>query len=270
MITVSNLSKTFYQGNRGTRAVQDVSFGVAAGEVYGLLGPNGAGKTTTMRMILGLLKPDAGRAVVNGFDSSTDSDDLKRQVGFVSALAGVYQWLSARELLEFFGDVYGQDPAITGTRIEELSELLGLRDFIDQRCSTLSTGQRQRLNLARALVHDPVVMILDEPTLGLDVVGSQVIFDYIELLKSSGKATILCTHRLAQAERVCDRFGLLHRGALVHEGTLDELTAHTGRRDLVDIFVGLIESDESNESGIPAGIEAGGGNSGLALGGQDA
>ncbi|MEM7455435.1 MAG: ABC transporter ATP-binding protein [Planctomycetota bacterium] len=243
MIIVRELSKTFYQGQQETRAVSDVSFDVSAGEVYGLLGPNGAGKTTTMRMILGLLEPDAGYAEINGYRSSARSNELKRQVGFVSAQAGIYQWLTARELLEFFGDVYGQKPSITFERIEELSGLLGLTEFINQRCSTLSTGQRQRLNLARALVHDPDVMILDEPTLGLDVVGSQVIFNYINLLKTSGKATILCTHRLAQAERVCDRFGLLHRGELVHEGDLEQLTASTGGRDLVEIFVGMIESD---------------------------
>ena len=148
-------------------------------------------------------------------------------------------------MLSFFGDVYGLGPKFVNDRIEELSALLDLKSFLFQRCSTLSTGQRQRANLARALINDPPVMILDEPTLGLDVVGSQVIFDYIEMLKDRSKAIILCTHRLEQAERVCDRFGLLHEGDLVLEGTMAELTAQTGKKHLVDIFIGLIKHSDS-------------------------
>ncbi len=224
-------------------AVDDVSFSVEASEVYGLLGPNGAGKTTMMRMILGLLRPTSGWAEIGGFRSDRDHDAIKRQVGFVSASAGVYQWLTGREMLTFFGDVYGLDLRQINSRIEELSDLLKLNEFLNQRCTTLSTGQKQRLNLARALLHDPPVMMLDEPTLGLDVVGSQVIFNYIDLLKSQNKAIILCTHRLEQAQRICSRFGLLHHGRMVKEGTMTELRIESGREDLVDIFIDLMESD---------------------------
>lgn len=248
MINIHRLCKTFHAGRREVNAVNDVSFQVAAGEVYGLLGPNGAGKTTAMRMILGLLRPDSGWAEINGARTSDQADRIKRQVGFVSASAGLYQWLTTREMLSFFGDVYGLDPKIVDDRIEQLSPLLDLTPFLHQRCSTLSTGQRQRANLARALIHDPPVMILDEPTLGLDVVGSQVIFDYITMLKSRSKAIILCTHRLEQAERICDRFGLLHEGNLVLEGTMAELTAQTGKEHLVDIFIRLIKHSESTAS----------------------
>jgi ABC-2 type transport system ATP-binding protein/sodium transport system ATP-binding protein len=246
MIEIHQLFKTFRAGHREVLAVNGVSFHVAAGEVYGLLGPNGAGKTTTMRMILGLLRPDSGWAEINGARTSDQSDQIKRQVGFVSASAGLYQWLTTREMLSFFGDVYGLSPKFVKDRIEQLSILLDLKSFLNQRCSTLSTGQRQRANLARALIHDPPVMILDEPTLGLDVVGSQVIFEYISMLKVRAKAIILCTHRLEQAERVCDRFGLLHEGNLVHEGTLAELMTRTGKQHLVDIFVGLIKHSDSS------------------------
>jgi ABC-2 type transport system ATP-binding protein/sodium transport system ATP-binding protein len=244
MIDVHQLSKYFRAGKVRVDAVRDVSFCVAGGEVYGLLGPNGAGKTTTIRMILGLLQADNGWAEIGGFRSDRQSDEVKRQVGFVSASAGVYQWLTAREMLSFYGDVYGMAPAETEARIEILAGLLGLSDFLAQRCATLSTGQRQRINLARALLHDPPVMLLDEPTLGLDVVGSQVIFEYIEMLKQQGKAIIMCTHRLEQAQGVCNRFGLLHEGKMVHEGTLGQLRQATGRDHLVDMFVDLLQSSK--------------------------
>lgn len=243
MIRVVDLCKSFTSRRRGDDpflAVDDVSFDVAPGSVFGLLGPNGAGKTTTMRMILGLLKADSGYAEVMGVRSDLDPDGVKSQVGFVSASAGVYQWLTAREMLSFFGDIYGLDPQHTDQRIESLADLLDFEHILDGRCTTLSTGEKQRVNLARALMHDPPVMILDEPTLGLDVVGSQVIFNYIDLLKEREKSVILCTHRLEQAQRVCDRFGLLHHGAMVHHGSLEQLQHQTGHDDLVDMFVDLI------------------------------
>jgi len=245
MISIQNLSKTFKSGQRSLLAVDDVSFKVTRGEVYGLLGPNGAGKTTMMRMILGLLSPDGGYAEIDGHRSDQQPDEVKRQVGFVSASAGVYQWLTGREMLAFFGNIYGLDSGEIDSRIDELTSILDLNEFLNQGCATLSTGQKQRLSLARALIHDPPVMILDEPTLGLDVVGSQVIFNYIDVLKDRSKAIILCTHRLEQAQRVCSRFGLLHKGKMVLEGTMEELKSQTGRNDLVEMFVDLLQGQEN-------------------------
>lgn len=245
MISIQNLSKTFQTGQNSLLAVNNVSFNVMRGEVYGLLGPNGAGKTTMMRMILGLLKPDSGFAEINGHSSDDQPDEVKRQVGFVSASAGVYQWLTGHEMLSFFGEIYGLATSEIDSRIEELSKILDLGEFIHQSCATLSTGQKQRLSLTRALIHDPPVMILDEPTLGLDVVGSQVIFNYIDVLKDRSKAIILCTHRLEQAQRICSRFGLLHKGEMVLEGTMNELRSETGRDDLVEMFVDLLDEKES-------------------------
>lgn len=250
MIEISRLAKTFTSGNRKIHAVKEASFHVAPGEVFGLLGPNGAGKTTTMRMILGLLRPDSGYAEIDGLRSDSHPDEIKRRVGFLSASAGVYQWLTGVEVLNFFGDVYGMMPDQVERRIAELSRLLQLDEFLYQRCSTLSTGQKQRINLARAMIHDPPVMMLDEPTLGLDVVGSQVIFEYIDMLKSEKKAIILCTHRLEQAQRICDRFGLLHQGVMAHEGTLEELRATTSRNDLVEIFVDLIDESSAKSQDV--------------------
>ncbi len=251
MISIHHLSKSFQSGREAILAVDDVSFDVRPSEVYGLLGPNGAGKTTVMRMILGLLKPDDGFAEINGHRSDQQPDEVKRQVGFVSASAGVYQWLTGREMLAFFGEIYGLSQQEIESRVDELSELLHLGQFLNQGCATLSTGQKQRLSLARALIHDPPVMILDEPTLGLDVVGSQVIFNYIENLKNRNKAIILCTHRLEQAQRVCSRFGLMYLGKQVLQGTMGELRSQTGREDLVEIFVDLLENrSESLTAGI--------------------
>jgi sodium transport system ATP-binding protein len=245
MISIHELCKEFPTADGPILAVDRVSFEVQSGEVYGLLGPNGAGKTTTMRMILGLLRADSGYAEVAGFRSDQAPEDVKRQVGFISASSGLYQWLTGREMLSFFADIYGLPPQQAAKRIEMLADLLDIRTFLDRRCATLSTGQKQRVNLARALVHDPPVMIMDEPTLGLDIVGSQVIFDYIELLKREGKAIILCTHQLDQAERICSRFGLLFRSRMVREGTLDELLADSNCDNLVDLFIGLIKAPET-------------------------
>lgn len=243
MITVKQLTKSFQTDGQEILAVDRISFQVMPGEVYGLLGPNGAGKTTTLRMILGLLAADSGYAEVEGFRTTLHSNEVKARIGFVSANSGLYQWLSVRELLYFFADLYGVPRREMGSHIERLDDLFSIGQFLDQRCSTLSTGQRQRVILSRALIHDPPVMLLDEPTLGLDVVGSQVVFEYIQHVREIGKAVIVCTHRLEQAERICSRFGLMHLGRLAYEGTLAEVQEATNCQSLVDIFLRLIEPD---------------------------
>lgn len=240
MIVVEHLTKRFpLPGGASVLAVDHVSFRVDVGEIYGFLGPNGAGKTTTLRMILGLLRPTSGQASIAGFGSSQSPDEVKRRVGLVSASAGLYQGLTVRELLLFFADLYAVPDDLSQLELVRLSMLLGLNEFLDRRCANLSTGQRQRVNLARALIHRPPVMLLDEPTLGLDVLGKQVIIEYIELLRREGKAVILTTHHLDDAERLCTRFGLMDRGQLVSEGTLAELRDRTGCRDLIDMFLKL-------------------------------
>jgi sodium transport system ATP-binding protein len=241
-ITVHELTRRFPAGMGEITAVDRLSFQVPGGEVYGLLGPNGAGKTTTLRMILGLLRPDGGWAEVAGFRTSVAPDEVKRRIGFVSASAGLYQWLTARELLLFFADVYGVAPAAARKELDRVTEALDLAEFLDRRCGVLSTGQRQRVNLARAMIHNPPIMLLDEPTRGLDVLGSQEMFEYIGGLRREGRAVIVTTHRLDEAERLCDRFGLLHRGRLAGEGTLDELRQSTGCQSLAEIFLRRMSS----------------------------
>ncbi len=246
MIAVEHLTKRFpLAGGGSLLAVDDLSFAVAAGEVYGLLGPNGAGKTTTLRMLLGLLRPTRGQASIAGFGSSQHPDEVKRRVGLVAAGAGLYQALSVREMLLFFADLYAMPRADARDELQRLSRLLGLDDILERRCANLSTGQRQRASLARALIHRPPVMLLDEPTLGLDVLGSQVIIDYIELLRREGKAVILTTHHLDDAERLCTRFGLMHQGRLVSEGTLAELRSRTGCTSLIDMFLMLAQGGDA-------------------------
>lgn len=236
MIILHELTKRFRAGGRPILAVDRLSLTVNRGEVYGLLGPNGAGKTTTLRMIIGLLRPDAGYAEVEGFRTDGAPDAVKQRIGLVSANDGVYPWLTVREMLLFFADLYGLPMSDARRNLRSLSDLLGLAPLLERRCSLLSTGQRQRVTLARALIHAPPVMLLDEPTRGLDVLGSQVIVDYIGQLRAQGKAVIVSTHRLDEAERLCDRFGLLHEGRLRHEGSLDQLRADTGCKNLVDMF----------------------------------
>jgi ABC-2 type transport system ATP-binding protein/sodium transport system ATP-binding protein len=236
MITIHELTKRFYAGGVPIVAVDRLSFRVPAGEVYGLLGPNGAGKTTTIRMIVGLLRPDHGYAEVAGFRTTGAPDEVKARVGLVAANDGVYPWLTVREMLLFFADLYGLPPQEARENLRALAQLFDLGTLLDRRCSLLSTGQRQRVILSRALIHAPPVMLLDEPTRGLDVLGSQVVIDYVRRLREEGKAVIVSTHRLDEAERLCDRFGLLHQGQLRLEGTLAELRAATGCHSLVDMF----------------------------------
>lgn len=237
MIQLQNLTKHFGE----KIAVDDLSISVVPGEVYGLLGPNGAGKTTTLRMILGLMKPTSGTAVIDDCSAAENPMLIRQRIGLVSASSGLYQWLSPREILQYFAVGYGLKADVAKQRIEELINVMRLHEFIDQRCATLSTGQKQRVTLARALIHDPPVVLLDEPTRGLDIVATKVVFEYIQHLRDQQKAIIVCTHRLDDAERVCDRFGLLYQGQLKYEGNLQDLRKQTGQPALVEIFLELLQ-----------------------------
>jgi sodium transport system ATP-binding protein len=250
MIQVHELTKRFSADGRVILAVDRLTFAIRPGEVYGLLGPNGAGKTTSIRMIVGLLRPDSGYAEVDGCRTIDAPDEVKGRIGLVSASDGVYPWLTVREMLMFFADLYAVPLRMAEARLGQLSELLQLNDLLGRRCLRLSTGQKQRVTLARALMHDPPVILLDEPTRGLDVIGTHVVFDYIGHLREEGKSVIVSTHRLDEAQRLCDRFGLLHQGQLLHEGTLAELQQATGCQSLLDMFTSLLRSDPGHQSAI--------------------
>ncbi|TWT75403.1 ATP-binding cassette domain-containing protein [Allorhodopirellula solitaria] len=240
MLQIHALTKRFVGESETVCAVDGLSFEVGPGEVFGLLGPNGAGKTTTLRMVLGLIAPDSGDAEVAGIPTSVDPFAAKAKLGFVSASDGVYPWLTVREMLLYFADLYGVGPDEATARLHVLAEVMDIEGLLDRRAGTLSTGQRQRVTLVRGLIHDPPVMLLDEPTRGLDVVGVQTIFRYISHLRHVGKAVVVCTHRLDEAERLCDRFGLLHRGKMQYEGTLTQLRGVSGREHLVEMFDDLM------------------------------
>jgi sodium transport system ATP-binding protein len=222
-------------------AVDGLTFQVQAGEVYGLLGPNGAGKTTALRILAGLLAPTSGRAWLAGLDASVDGDAVKARVGFMSTSTGLYLRLTVRELLRYFGGLQGLRGDGLAGRIDTLARTLDLLHLLGRRCEALSTGERQRVSIARALLHDPPVLILDEPTSGLDVLASQALRDFVLAARDLGKAIIFSTHYLAEAELLCDRVGLLHRGRLLREGPPSELRAETGASSLELAFLRLVQ-----------------------------
>ncbi len=244
VIQIENLAKE-YQGSDGTiiRAVNNISMSVAAGEIVGLLGANGAGKTTTLRITATLLRPTSGRAEVCGHDSITDPVGVRQSLGYVSATTGVPDRLTARELLTSFGRLHGLEEDAIKDRLDWLITTLSLRDYIDRPAGRLSSGQRQRISLGRALVHNPPALVLDEPTNALDVVGSRDLLDTLGHLRESGHAILLSTHRLHEIEHRCDRFVIINTGHIVAVGTRDELVGNSG--ELEDAFFHAIDREAS-------------------------
>jgi sodium transport system ATP-binding protein len=224
--------------------VDGVSFHVARGEIYGLLGPNGAGKTTTLRMLAGIMQPTVGEVAIDGVMGSSDPHALKMRTGFLTANTGLYGRLSPRETLTYFGQLRGIPEAELKAQTERLIDLLGIRAFADSRCEGFSTGERQRVQIARTLIGDPPVLILDEPTLGLDVLTNRLILNFIRQASVDGRTIVLSTHHLDEVESVCHRFGLLHKGKLLAEGNLAELRTLSGKERLSDIFLDLVQRTE--------------------------
>ncbi len=241
------LTKRFFDAKRGEfNAVQSVSFECSKGEIFGLLGPNGAGKTTTLRMITTILKPTAGTAVVNGFDVIKDPRQVRKQLGFVSADTGLYDRLTPREILTYFGKLSKYPTSKLKERIEEIAGLLQMEAFLDSRCEKLSTGMRQKVSIARAIVHDPPVIIMDEPTTGLDVLTSQVLHRFVIQCKEAGKCVVFSSHIMSEAEKLCDRMAIIHNGQVLASGTLEELRAESGMHYLEDIFLNVVKETVSD------------------------
>ncbi len=217
-----------------------LSFEVLAGEVFGLLGPNGAGKTTTLRLIATLLRPSAGSATVNGFDVNREPGKVREQIGFLSGDMGLYARLTPREILDFFGKLNSMDPARRLKRIDQLFTLFEMQSFGDVRTDKLSTGMKQKTAIARTMLHDPPVLILDEPSSGLDVPTARTIEKAIVDAKHAGKCILYSTHVMEEAEYLCDRIGVISEGKMKMIGTMDELRAATGKQRLREIFLDLL------------------------------
>jgi sodium transport system ATP-binding protein len=244
MIEVRGLVKTYEDPDGGTvRAVDDATLSCAAGEIYGLLGPNGAGKTTTLRCLATILAPTGGAATVAGHDVVREPEAVRRMLGFLSSTTGLYNKLTPRETLRFFGELHGLKGKTLAARVDETLALFAVTDYADRPNDRLSTGMKQRVSLARAAVHDPPVLILDEPTTGLDPLVTRTVEEAVRRLAEAGKCVLFSTHHLAQAESLCSRLGLIARGRVVAEGTADELRARTGTDTLADAFFALVGGD---------------------------
>jgi len=233
VIRTEKLTK-YYGSHRG---IVEVDLAVEKGEVFGFLGPNGAGKTTTLRMLAGILTPDAGRVCVGGLDIHDRPLDAKRRLGFLSGDTQLYQRLTTREVLRYFGRLYGMADPLIEARTAQLVEELEMGEFANRPCGTLSSGQKQRANIARAFLHGPELLILDEPTVALDVISGQFIVESIRRERDAGRAVLFSTHIMSEAEYLCDRILLMHRGRIIDEGVLDDLLARSGCRNLTDAFL---------------------------------
>ena len=241
MIQVTNLTKTFHDPKRGAiHAVDHISFEVREGEIFGLLGPNGAGKTTALRMLSTVMRPTEGTAVLNDHDILKDPEGVRRQIGFLSGDMGLYHRLTPRETLRFFGRLQGLNGGSLERRIEEICALLDIAKFANTQIDKLSTGMRQRVAIARCLVQDPPILILDEPASGLDVPTARVIEEFIVRARKNGKAIILSTHVMEEAEYLCDRMAVIHEGKIKITGTMADLRAATGKQRLREIFLTLL------------------------------
>lgn len=240
MIEVSGLSKT-YKGKRKARveALKEVSFSAKPGQVFGLLGPNGAGKTTCLRILSTALRPSSGSARVDGTDIVADPRAVREKVGFLSSNTGLYGRLTAREVLTYFGRLFRMESKAIEARIKDLAETFAMEGFLDRPCDKLSTGMRQKVNIARTVIHSPPVMVFDEPTSGLDVLTSRTIVQFIGQCREEGKTVLFSTHIMAEVERLCDHVAIVHEGRLFFSGSVEELRSRYGE-NLDDAFVQLI------------------------------
>ena len=245
MIHVRDLTKTYADLRRGEFVALDrVSFDARPGEIYGLLGPNGAGKTTALRVLSTVLRPTHGTATVAGFDVVTQPSLVRHQIGFMSANTAVYDRMTAWEMVEYFGRLYGIGEEDLHQRMEDLFDRLQMQDIRDLLGAKMSTGMKQKVSVARAIVHDPPVLIFDEATSGLDVLVARALLNTVGELRDQGKCIVFSTHIMREAERLCDRIAIMHRGQILAEGTLEELQDRHEERDLEELFFQLISQHD--------------------------
>ena len=246
MIHVQNLTKHYADLERGKLVALDgISFDAYPGQIYGLLGPNGAGKTTALRIISTVLRPTAGSASVNGYDVVTQPSQVRRQLGFMSANTGIYDRMSAWELVEYFGRLHGLADDRLRERMEALFERLQMNEIRNLLGAKMSTGMKQKVSIARALVHDPPVLIFDEATVGLDVLVARALLKTVAELSEQGKCIVFSTHIMREVEKLCDRVAIVHRGRILAAGTIDELRERHDERDLEELFFRLISEHDA-------------------------
>jgi sodium transport system ATP-binding protein len=245
MIEARSLSKVYADLQRGPFVALDgLSFRANSGEIYGLLGPNGAGKTTALRILSTVLAPTSGTAIVNGFDVVTQPALVRQHIGFISANTAVYDRMTAWELVEYFGRLYGMEEERLRERMEHLFERLQMQEIRDLLGAKMSTGMKQKVSIARAIVHDPPVLIFDEATNGLDVLVARALLDAVAELREQGKCIVFSTHIMREAERLCDRVAIMHHGRILAEGTQEELREQHGQPDIEELFFELIRRQE--------------------------
>jgi sodium transport system ATP-binding protein len=236
MVEARELVKVFRTRKGEVRAVDGLSFACQGGEIFGLLGPNGAGKTTTLRMLATILTPTAGSATIAGFDTRTAPGKVREQIGFLATETGLYDRFTARETIRFFGRINRLSDEAIEKRTGEIFSLLELTPLADRRVGTFSTGEKQKLSLARSIIHDPPVLIFDEPTFGLDVMAARAVVDSIRLFRGQGRTILISTHIMRVAEKLCDRVGILYGGNMRAVGTVDELKQTYRAADLEEVF----------------------------------
>lgn len=237
MLEVKNITKKF----KDKLAVENVSFTLNKGEIVGLLGENGAGKTTTLRMISTMLKPTEGRVLVNGFDVAKDPDKVRRQIGILfGGEVGIYDRLTARENIKYFGSLYGIEAHVLDERIDKMGKDLDMMDYMDRRVGKFSRGMKQKVAIARSIVHEPPIMLFDEPSTGLDVTAARIVQDFILKCKQEGKTILFSSHSIKEVEKLCDRVIIINKGKIAEEGTLNELKKKYDNDDLEEVFVRII------------------------------
>jgi len=245
MIECVNLSKFYRPGTpREVRAAVEVSFSVDAGEVFGLLGANGAGKTTTLRTVAGILEPTSGDCLVDGISVGENGEEARRRMGYLSGETRLYERLTPVELMGYFGRFFEVPREMIYERRRALIETLGMSEYADTPCGELSSGRKQMVSIARALVHDPPVLVLDEPTVGLDVFAARRVLSVIRGLADDGKAVLFSTHIMSEVERICDRVAIIHSGAILTEGTVDEIKTAAGCGRFEDAFFALVGAED--------------------------
>jgi len=251
MIHVRQLTKSYQELYSGEfTALDRVSFDVMPGQIYGLLGPNGAGKTTALRILSTVLKPTNGTATINGYEVQVAPEQVRHQIGFVSTNTAIYDRMTAWEMVHYFGLLYGMDPDQLQMRMESLFERFQMNEIRNMLGSKMSTGMKQKVSIARAIIHDPPVLIFDEATSGLDILVARQVLSTVEMLRDHGKCIVFSSHNMTEVQRLCDRIAIMNRGQILAEGSIEELVEQYDQFDLEELFYQMIANSELEHDGI--------------------